>query len=209
MAKYLTYEQSGVSIDANDTMVERIRSSVQSTFGPRVLDLPGGFAGMFRLDYNEKLFRKNYKNPILVACTDGAFPHWRFHLRRAPKHGSAQSGQGNGPSLVDRSCDVLRRNLAGANNTKTQGFQAKLLQQRPFVRTVIADGAEVNPSVSYGEGHPVAADDPLKAPIAEYRAAINVKLDIGWETVFDDTRRLNQRSLTRQSKLTVQTNATT
>ncbi len=71
MAEYLSYEQSGVSIDANDTMVERIRSSVQSTFGPRVIDLPGGFAGMFRLDYNEKLFRKNYKNPILVACTDG------------------------------------------------------------------------------------------------------------------------------------------
>lgn len=71
MSKYLSYEQSGVSIDANDAMVERIQSSVQSTFGPRVLDLPGGFAGMFRLDYNEKLFRKNYKNPILVACTDG------------------------------------------------------------------------------------------------------------------------------------------
>ena len=71
MSKYITYEQSGVSIDANDTMVDRIRSSVKSTFGPRVLDLPGGFAGMFRLDYNEKLFRKNYKNPILVACTDG------------------------------------------------------------------------------------------------------------------------------------------
>lgn len=71
MGKYITYEQSGVSIDANDVMVKRIRSSVQSTFGPRVLDLPGGFAGMFRLDYNEKIFRKNYKNPVLVACTDG------------------------------------------------------------------------------------------------------------------------------------------
>jgi phosphoribosylformylglycinamidine cyclo-ligase len=28
------------------------------------------FAGMFRLDYDEKLFKKNYKNPVLVACTD-------------------------------------------------------------------------------------------------------------------------------------------
>jgi phosphoribosylformylglycinamidine cyclo-ligase len=26
---------------------------------------------MFRLDYDEKLFKKNYKNPVLVACTDG------------------------------------------------------------------------------------------------------------------------------------------
>ena len=26
---------------------------------------------MFRLDYDEKLFKKNYRNPVLVACTDG------------------------------------------------------------------------------------------------------------------------------------------
>jgi phosphoribosylformylglycinamidine cyclo-ligase len=71
MAEYITYAKSGVNIDANDEMVERIRSSVQSTFGPRVIDLHGGFAGLFRLDYDEKIFKKNYKNPILVACTDG------------------------------------------------------------------------------------------------------------------------------------------
>ncbi len=71
MAEYLTYSKSGVNIDANDEMVERIRSSVQSTFGPRVIDLHGGFAGMFRLDYDEKIFKKTYKNPVLVACTDG------------------------------------------------------------------------------------------------------------------------------------------
>jgi len=71
MPKYISYEQSGVSIDANDEMVERISSSVAQTFGPRVLDIKNGFAGMFRLDYDEKLFKKNYKNPVLVACTDG------------------------------------------------------------------------------------------------------------------------------------------
>lgn len=71
MAKYKTYEDSGVSIDANDVMVERIQKNVSSTFGPRVINLPGGFAGMFRLDYNEKLFKRNYKDPVLVACTDG------------------------------------------------------------------------------------------------------------------------------------------
>jgi phosphoribosylformylglycinamidine cyclo-ligase len=26
---------------------------------------------MFRLDYDERLFKRNYKNPVLVACTDG------------------------------------------------------------------------------------------------------------------------------------------
>jgi phosphoribosylformylglycinamidine cyclo-ligase len=71
MSKYVSYEQSGVNIDANDEMVEQIYSFVSSTFGPRVIESPGGFAGMFRLDYDEKLFKKNYKNPVLVACTDG------------------------------------------------------------------------------------------------------------------------------------------
>ena len=59
MSKYISYEQSGVNIDANDAMVEQIRSSVTRTFGPRVLPLKGGFAGLFRLDFNEKLFKKS------------------------------------------------------------------------------------------------------------------------------------------------------
>jgi len=71
MSKYVSYQQAGVNIDANDEMVERIQSSLTSTYGPRVIALPGGFAGLFRLDYDEKLFKKNYKNPVLVACTDG------------------------------------------------------------------------------------------------------------------------------------------
>ncbi len=71
MSKYLSYDQSGVSIDANDQMVQQIWSAVAGTFGPRVIESKGGFAGMFRLDYDEKLFKRNYKNPVLVACTDG------------------------------------------------------------------------------------------------------------------------------------------
>jgi phosphoribosylformylglycinamidine cyclo-ligase len=69
--KTISYEQAGVSIDANDIMVERISRSVASTHGPRVIGLENGFAGLFRLDYDEKLFKKNYKSPVLVACTDG------------------------------------------------------------------------------------------------------------------------------------------
>ncbi len=71
MSEYVSYEQAGVNIDANDEMVGRIQHSLASTFGPRVIALPNGFAGLFRLDYDEKLFKKNYKNPVLVACTDG------------------------------------------------------------------------------------------------------------------------------------------
>jgi phosphoribosylformylglycinamidine cyclo-ligase len=69
--KYISYEQAGVSINAGDEMVRQIQSFVTSTFGPRVIESENAFAGMFRLDYDERLFKKNYKNPVLVACTDG------------------------------------------------------------------------------------------------------------------------------------------
>jgi phosphoribosylformylglycinamidine cyclo-ligase len=71
MSKHITYEQSGVSIDAGEQMVNQISSAAASTFGPRVIRSHNAFAGMFRLDYDERLFKKNYRNPVLVACTDG------------------------------------------------------------------------------------------------------------------------------------------
>ena len=55
MNKSVTYEEAGVSIEANDEMVEKIAGHVSSTFGPRVMHIKGGFAGMFRLDYDENL----------------------------------------------------------------------------------------------------------------------------------------------------------
>src|SRR5580765_1777553 len=66
-----TYKDSGVDIDANDRMVDLIKPIVRSTYGPRVVGGHGGFAGLFRLDYREDLFKRNYKDPVLVACTDG------------------------------------------------------------------------------------------------------------------------------------------
>jgi len=60
-----------VGVTAGDRFVDRIGSAMRRTFGPRVIDNPGGFAGLFRLDYNEKLFKRNYRDPVLVACADG------------------------------------------------------------------------------------------------------------------------------------------
>jgi len=67
----LTYAGAGVDIDAGDAMVGRIQSHMRRTYGPRVLGRHGAFAGLFRLDYNEKLFARNYREPVLVACADG------------------------------------------------------------------------------------------------------------------------------------------
>lgn len=67
----LTYAAAGVNLDAADRMEDLIGPLVRRTYGPRVLGGHGAFAGAFRLDYDEKLFARNYRQPILVACTDG------------------------------------------------------------------------------------------------------------------------------------------
>ncbi len=64
MPKQLTYDSSGVSIDANDDMVRRIQRSIKSTQDHRVIDSVNGFAGLFTLG-------GKYKDPVLVGCSDG------------------------------------------------------------------------------------------------------------------------------------------
>lgn len=67
----LTYAASGVALEEKDRFTESLGSLMRRTHGPRVIDNPGGFAGLFRLDFNQRLFQRNYKDPVLVACTDG------------------------------------------------------------------------------------------------------------------------------------------
>ncbi len=67
----LTYAQAGVALEEKDTFTESLAAVMRRTHGPRVIDNPGGFAGLFRLDFNEKLFKRNYRDPVLVACCDG------------------------------------------------------------------------------------------------------------------------------------------
>ena len=67
----ITYSDAGVSLDAADSVVQRIRPLVRRTFSPRVLDNFGGFAGAFRLDFANGLLKRNYRDPILTACADG------------------------------------------------------------------------------------------------------------------------------------------
>lgn len=67
----LTYADAGVDIDEKDAFTESLDSVLRRTYTDRVIPNPGGFAGLFRLDYNHRLFARNYKDPVLVACCDG------------------------------------------------------------------------------------------------------------------------------------------
>ena len=66
----MTYAGAGVDIDKGDRAVGLIERHLRRTYSPRVLGKHGAFAGMFRLDYNERLFKRNYRDPVLVSCTD-------------------------------------------------------------------------------------------------------------------------------------------
>jgi len=67
----MTYKQAGVDIEAGEEMVAGIRDLVAKTYSPRVVAALGGFAGLFRLDFKQKLLRRNYRDPVLAACCDG------------------------------------------------------------------------------------------------------------------------------------------
>lgn len=60
-----TYESAGVSIDAGEEAVDRIKADVRSTFRPEVIGDIGGFGGLFRFDPTL------YNDPVLVSTTDG------------------------------------------------------------------------------------------------------------------------------------------
>ncbi|MFH0964924.1 MAG: phosphoribosylformylglycinamidine cyclo-ligase [Planctomycetota bacterium] len=67
----MTYAQAGVDIEKADRLVDSFIGQMRRTFGPRVVDNPGGFAGLFSLDYDRKLFARNFRRPLLAATTDG------------------------------------------------------------------------------------------------------------------------------------------
>lgn len=70
MAK-LTYRDAGLDLDLYDRALAGMVPFLKRTHTPRVLDGFGGFASLFSLDYNNRLFARNYRHPVLVTCTDG------------------------------------------------------------------------------------------------------------------------------------------
>jgi phosphoribosylformylglycinamidine cyclo-ligase len=67
----LTYRDAGLDLDLYEQSLACMPPLLKRTHTPRVLDGFGGFASLFSLDYNSRLFAKNYRHPVLVSCTDG------------------------------------------------------------------------------------------------------------------------------------------
>jgi phosphoribosylformylglycinamidine cyclo-ligase len=65
MSKSITYSDAGVSIDAANRAVERIKESARKTFNARTLSEIGSFGGMFDGAFPQ------LRAPVLVASADG------------------------------------------------------------------------------------------------------------------------------------------
>jgi phosphoribosylformylglycinamidine cyclo-ligase len=66
----VTYKDAGVDLELYDEAMARLPALMRRTHTPRVIDLAGGFAGLFRLG-NSTDFPRNYRDPVLVSGTDG------------------------------------------------------------------------------------------------------------------------------------------
>jgi len=69
--KPVTYRDAGLDLDVYERTIAALPPLLRRTHTPRVLDGFGGFASLFSLDFNSRLFARNYRRPVLVACTDG------------------------------------------------------------------------------------------------------------------------------------------
>jgi phosphoribosylformylglycinamidine cyclo-ligase len=67
----ITYKDSGVDLELYEESMQRLPRLMHRTFTPRVMRNDGGFAGLFALDFSQRLFARNYAKPILVSGTDG------------------------------------------------------------------------------------------------------------------------------------------
>jgi phosphoribosylformylglycinamidine cyclo-ligase len=67
----VTYKDAGVDLDLYRQAMARLPRLLARTYTPRVLPLEGGFAGLFQLDFCNRLFTRRYEDPVLVACSDG------------------------------------------------------------------------------------------------------------------------------------------
>ena len=71
MSERLDYRSAGVDLNTYADTISRIGPLLRRTYSPRVIDWKNGFAGLFRLDDQIGLLSRAYRDPVLVASTDG------------------------------------------------------------------------------------------------------------------------------------------
>ena len=65
MTEKITYKDAGVDVELADRVIGSLKDRIKATFRPEVMGRMGGFAAMFRPDW------QRYEDPVLVSATDG------------------------------------------------------------------------------------------------------------------------------------------
>src|SRR5437879_1836526 len=71
MPEPIDYKAAGVDLDIYSETMSLLPPLLRRTYTPRVIEWKDGFAGLFRLDANIGLLSRTYRDPVLVASTDG------------------------------------------------------------------------------------------------------------------------------------------
>jgi phosphoribosylformylglycinamidine cyclo-ligase len=71
MPEPINYKAAGVDLDTYEETMAQLPPLLKRTYTPRVIEWKDGFAGLFRLDANIGLLTRTYRDPVLVASTDG------------------------------------------------------------------------------------------------------------------------------------------
>jgi phosphoribosylformylglycinamidine cyclo-ligase len=71
MPEPIDYKAAGVDLDTYEETMAQLSPLLKRTYTPRVIEWKDGFAGLFRLDANIGLLSRTYRDPVLVASTDG------------------------------------------------------------------------------------------------------------------------------------------
>ncbi|MBV8077616.1 MAG: phosphoribosylformylglycinamidine cyclo-ligase [Planctomycetaceae bacterium] len=71
MPESIDYKAAGVDLDTYEETMAQLPPLLRRTYTPRVIEWRDGFAGLFRLDANIGLLSRTYRDPVLVASTDG------------------------------------------------------------------------------------------------------------------------------------------
>ena len=67
----MDYRSAGVDLRTYEETISRLPPLLRRTYTPRVIEWKNGFAGLFRLDDQIGLLSRTYRDPVLVASTDG------------------------------------------------------------------------------------------------------------------------------------------
>jgi phosphoribosylformylglycinamidine cyclo-ligase len=71
MPESMDYKAAGVDLETYEKTMAQLPPLLRRTHTPRVLEWTDGFAGLFRLDDQIGLLSRRYRDPVLVASTDG------------------------------------------------------------------------------------------------------------------------------------------